>query len=1018
MAQSTRTTPSIAGTTGLRLAPARIYRLRSTRLEVTRSHNAPRRLAAALLVVLVVAAGVVGLTRFSSHTPAAQPKPLTKDAATAAFGRLPLAFEPNVGQADASARFVARTGAGMLALTPTGSVLSGPGGTLTQRFMGANPKPTITGAEPLAGKVNYLRGDPSTWRSNVSTFAKVVYHDVYPGIDVAYYGNAEQLEYDLVVAPGADPSTIAWTAEGATGIHLDNGDLVMNVGGAEVRHRRPVAYQTSSGRRTPVAADYRLGTNGTVSFSVSAYNRAKALVIDPLVYSSFLGGSSGGTVPKALALDGDGNIYVAGQTRDADFPIAGTPVQSSHSGPGDGFVTELNSTGSAFVYSTYLGGSWADGARGLAVDSSGNAYVVGFTYSPDFPGATTFPGAPSLAVDPQQSNRFADGHSFLAKLNSSGSALLYSRFLGGNSLDNINAIAIDGSGNAYLTGETHSSNFPVVGGFQSTEGGGYDAFVTKVNPLGTALVYSSYLGGSATEHESGYGIAVDTSGYAYVVGLTKSADFPVAGMPFQATQPGLQSGFVTKVNPAGSGLVYSTYLGGSNFTDATAVALDPAGDAFVTGNTDSSDFPTAGSPFQPAIKGSSDVFITKLNPTGSGLVYSTFLGGSGLENPGDEVFGTGGTIAVDSAGIAHVAGATKSSDFPVVRPIQPLKRQNEDVYVARLSADGSSLLFSTYLGSTATQDNVDEAFGIAVDAAGNDVITGIVGSDFPTAGSPLQPTSRGAPSSGVVAKLKPGGAPGGASPDFNGDGSTDISVFRPSNGTWYVNGGLTTTWGTSGDVPVACDYDGNGSANVAVFRPSNSTWYLQGIGARVWGTTGDIPVPGDYDGDGFCDIAVFRPSDGTWYVNGVTTTTFGTSGDIPVPGDYNGDGKIDLAVYRPSTGTWYIHPSGGGPDIVTVWGTNGDIPVPGDYNNDGKTDVAVFRPSDGTWYVNGGTTTAWGTSGDIPAPGDYTGDGTTDIAVFRPSTGLWYVNGGAVTPWGTSGDIPLPLPAAIQSSSP
>ncbi len=249
--------------------------------------------------------------------------------------------------------------------------------------------------------------------------------------------------------------------------------------------------------------------------------------------------------------------------------------------------------------------------------------------------------------------------------------------------------------------------------------------------------------------------------------------------------------------------------------------------------------------------------------------------------------------------------------------------------------------------------------------------------------------------------------------DFDGNGTTDVSVFRPSNGTWYVNGGATTTWGTSSDIPVPGNYTGTATTNVAVYRPGSAgTWYINGGPIVTWGTTGDIPVPGDYNGDGTTDIAVFRPSTGTWFVNGGAVTNFGTSGDIPVPGDYNGDGTTDIAVFRPSTGTWYVN-SGG----ITNWGTSGDVPVPGDYNGDGTTDIAVFRPSTGTWYVNGGAIVNWGTSGDIPEPGNYSGTATTDIAVYRPGTNTWFVRNGATTTWGASDDIPLPLPAAIRMAT-
>ncbi len=253
--------------------------------------------------------------------------------------------------------------------------------------------------------------------------------------------------------------------------------------------------------------------------------------------------------------------------------------------------------------------------------------------------------------------------------------------------------------------------------------------------------------------------------------------------------------------------------------------------------------------------------------------------------------------------------------------------------------------------------------------------------------------------------------------DFDDNGTTDVSVFRPSTGGWFVRNVLTTNWGASGDIPVPADYDGNGTNDPAVYRPSTSTWFVQGGVTTNWGTSGDIPVPGDYNGDGVADIAVFRPSTGTWFIQGGATITFGSAGDIPVPGRYNSDRMTDIAVYRPSTGTWFVRNG-----VIAKWGTSGDIPVPGDYDGNGVTDLAVYRPSTGTWFVRNGATVNWGTSGDIPVPGAYNGtghfdEGGYDFAVYRPSTGTWFVRNLLTTTWGTTDDIPLPLPAAIRMAA-
>ena len=656
-----------------------------------------------------------------------------------AYGKLPLSFEANQGQIDGRVDFLSRGSGYTLFLTPAEAVLAlrkpaassrartthaPPGNTeaeqadaappavLRMKLVGANPAPRASGLEELPGKSNYFLGnDPDKWRTNVPHYAKVQYKDVYPGVDLVYYGNQRQLEYDLVVRPGSDPNAIALSFEGVESLRIDTqGDLLLDTADGEVRQHNPLVYQELDSGRREIPGSYVLKDERQVGFQVGAYDTSKPLTIDPvLVYSTYLGGS-GFDKGFGIAVDASGNAYVTGNTLSTDFPTA-SPFQAAlaSTGPTDAFVTKLNAAGSALVYSTYLGGSASDGdSGGIAVDTSGNAYVTGRTASSDFPTASPFQAANGGGTD-----------AFVTKLNAAGNALVYSTYLGGSGTDIGFDIAVDGSGNAYAAGCTDSTDFPTASPVQAVFGGGAeDAFVTKLNAAGSALVYSTYLGGSASD--LGRAIAADTFGNAYATGTTFSTDFPTAS-PFQAANAGFFNAFVTKLNAAGSALVYSTYLGGSNGDDGFGIAADGSGNAYVTGDTSSTDFPTA-SPFQASISGTGDAFVTKLNAAGSALVYSTYLGGSIID------FGFG--IAVDGSGNAYVLGRTTSTDFPTVSPIQAAYGGGfSDAFVAKLNSAGGALVYSTYLG------------GSGVDSSGNAYVTGFT-PDFPTA-NPFQSTNAG-----------------------------------------------------------------------------------------------------------------------------------------------------------------------------------------------------------------------------------------------------------------------------------
>jgi hypothetical protein len=696
---------------------------------------------------------VVAPTSASQTDPKAQAKILDQ------YGKLPLSFEANHGQADARVKFLSRTGGYSLFLTGDEAVLalsakrtdtnkakiagtahtlqSGmaepkPGGVLRMKLRNANPAAKVTGLDELAGTSNYFIGnDPGKWRTGVPTYAKVKYEGIYSGIDLVYYGNQRQLEYDFIVAPGADPRRIQFDVRGAKRIRRDeHGDLVLKVGEGEIRWHKPVVYQEKNGARQEIAAGYAITAANRVGFEVASYDASRALYIDPLIYSSYLGGSQT-DYGEGIAVDSSGDAYVIGSTTSKNFPVTPGAFQTTYGGGYyDAFVTKINATGSALVYSTYLGGSGEDVGQSIAVDGAGNAYVTGYTASTNFP---TTPGAFQTNFGGPET----DSDAFVTKLNPTGSSLVYSTYLGGSgpvqSTGVFNygyGIAVDGSGDAYVTGFTSATDFPVTpGSFQTTCGNTNscaNAFVSKINPTGSALVYSTYLGGSVGD--LGHGIAVDNSGNAYITGQASSPDFPVTPGSFQTTCGNTNScanAFVSKINPTGSALVYSTYLGGSGVDFGLSIAVDSSDNAHVTGSTESSDFPTM-NPLQPTYGGNGDAFVAMINPTGSALVYSTYLGGSEAEDAG--TFGLAGAIAVDSLGNAYVTGYTDSTDFPITPgAFQTVVHKYGAAFVTKLSPKGSALVYSTYLGGNGTNGN-----GIAVDSSGDAYVTGLTSStNFP-----------------------------------------------------------------------------------------------------------------------------------------------------------------------------------------------------------------------------------------------------------------------------------------------
>ena len=643
---------------------------------------------------------------------------------------LSLAFEPNQGQANSRVKFLARSSGAHLLLESAGATLITSSGTFQFKLAGASQAARINGEDQLVERRNYLLGNDSTkWQTDVPTFRKVIYRDIYPGINLVYYGNQQQLEYDFVLAPGAETSAIrlAFDRKAHPGITPD-GDLLLRSGSHKLVERRPHAYQDIGGQRRVIESRFVLLRNSEVAFKIGEYDRNLPLVIDPtIVYSTYLGGS-GDDSGSSIAIDNQGNTYVAGNTSSNNFPTRNPPYPNT-AGLADMFITKIDAAGANILYSTYIGGSGIDRADGIAVDSSGNAYIVGRVDST----STNFPGT---AGSFSPTYRGGDFDGVVLKLNAQGNNLIYCGFLGGEENDSVEGIAVDSGGVAYVTGGTKSNSFPVtVGAYQGTRAGDTDAFLTKINAAGSALLYSTFIGGAGTDR--GSGVVIDGAGIAYIAGYGASPDFPTEN-PFQAGFGGSFDAFIAKFDTTASGInsiVFCSYLGGVGDDKAFGIAIDSsASNVYVVGQTSSNNFPVL-NPAQPASGGSFDAFITKISSSGS-KVYATYFGGSGDDR------GTG--IAVSSGGV-YITGFTSSTNLPVVTPLQLTNGGGFDAFVAKLNPAGNAFIYATYLGGNANENFVAAVTAtnpIAVDTS-NAYVTGYTASTNFTPPSSIQPGPAG-----------------------------------------------------------------------------------------------------------------------------------------------------------------------------------------------------------------------------------------------------------------------------------
>ena len=775
------------------------------------------------------------------------------------FGKIPLYFIPNQGQVNENALFYAKTSRYTLWMTKEGLVFDS---TIKEKlkrkkekveklklntqnsklktgihrdvsrlmFIGANKNPEISAVDTTQHRVNYFIGkEKSQWHTNIPTSRAVLYKNIYNNIDLKVYGIEKQIEYDWIVKPGGNPENIRFEYKNVKRTRIDKyGNLLIETDFRELIHKSPVSYQVTdelrgreiervrggddhekknlklntqnskfegSTQKQTINVAFKKINKNTYGFNVGEYDKTKDLIIDPVVtleYSTYLGGG-GMDDARNIVVDSSGNAYITGYTWSTSFPKK-NPFQGTLKGENDVFVTKLSSTGNSLVYSTFLGGNSYDYGYAIKVDSNGSAYVTGNTCSTDFPTKNPY----------QKVHGGGEDDCFVTKLSPAGNSLVFSTFLGGSDDEEGNGIELDQDKNVYVCGYTESTDFPTKNPYQSSLKGSRDAFITKLSTTGKSLIYSTYLGGGGVDFA--HGISLDVYRHAYVYGYTASLDFSTKN-PYQGIYGGgYHDGFVTKLSLNGNSLLYSTFLGGSAIDLCIDIVLDSSGNVYVTGQTNSTDFPTSNA-IQNSLHGPLDAFVSKISSSGNTLVYSTYLGGTDWDK------GTG--IAVDSSKNVYVVGHTGSKDFPIKNACQSTYRGNWDAYVTKLSSTGKTIIFSTYLGGKGHDGedviSYEKLFGIAVDKSGNAYITGRTSStDFPTK-NPYQGVFGGY-SDVFISKLSFSSATG------------SITVTCPNGGESFVVGSKRNiTWTSSGSIAnVKIKYSINNGSNWTTITSSTA----------------------------------------------------------------------------------------------------------------------------------------------------------------------------------------------------
>ncbi|MGA9509712.1 MAG: choice-of-anchor D domain-containing protein [Candidatus Sulfotelmatobacter sp.] len=757
----------------------------------------------ATIVLFLAAAAPFSAQQYSG--PVAPPNTEAENSRAQENYSSPIIFEANQGQTDRQVKFISH-GTGYKAFLTAGAIIlslhpdrggevqarsaatsSNPpiSTTLQLKLVGAAQNPAIVGEDPLPGRVNYFIGrDPSQWHTNIPTYSRVRYKNVYPGIDLVYYGSHQQLEYDFAISAGADVGKIQVEITGATQTELDvEGNLVLQTPSGEVRFRSPNIYQESNGKRTSISGSYVINDSTHIGFQVARHNQSEPLVIDPvLVYSTYLGGG-GDDQPSGIAVDSTGNLYITGFTDSTDFPLA--TIGSLPAGNTHVFVAKLDASGSNLVYADYIGGNSQDYGYALVLDKYNNVYVTGSTASSDFP-----------TVNAYQATYPGSFNGFLSKISGDGSSLLYSTYFGGNGSDLPASMGIDSLGSVLIAGNTSSTNFPVANAYQATaqpnQGGffGIYGFLTKFSPDGSYLAYSTYFAGNTNVAGNCGGtpcwtspfsainsIAVDANGDAYAAGVTNTYNFPTTQSAYLATDSTHQTnptvGFVSKFSSSGV-LDYSTYFYESSalLTEVDAIAVDASGSAYATGVALSDGtFPVTSTTIcDPAVSQSACgfAFVTKFDPAGSTLAYSTFLGPNNNATPR--------AIMLDSNNDAYVLSSTLSSSFGLVNGIEPYSN-GSDLLLVEIDPLASTQLFATYLGASADEF----AAGIALDSNGNIYIAGSTDStDLPTTQGSFQ-NVQGGRTDVFVLKIGPSSAPSvSLSPSSLQYGAQSVGATSPA----------------------------------------------------------------------------------------------------------------------------------------------------------------------------------------------------------------------------------------------